>query len=60
MTVDARCFISRRNDPLKLEAAGLLLCHAVPFAIAGSAYLAALAVIHVLAPRLEPLRLSEP
>jgi MFS transporter, ACS family, hexuronate transporter len=34
--------------------------YAVPFAIAGSAYLAALAVIHVLAPRLDPVRLQEP
>ncbi|MBV9625573.1 MAG: MFS transporter [Acidobacteria bacterium] len=33
--------------------------YAVPFAIAGSAYLTALAVIQVLAPRLDPVRLQE-
>jgi ACS family hexuronate transporter-like MFS transporter len=33
--------------------------YAIPFAIAGSAYLAALLVIHVLLPRLEPMVLDE-
>jgi ACS family hexuronate transporter-like MFS transporter len=32
--------------------------YAIPFAIAGSAYLIALAVVHGLAPRLEPIRLD--
>jgi ACS family hexuronate transporter-like MFS transporter len=33
--------------------------YVVPFAIAGSAYLTGLAVIHILAPKLEPVDLSE-
>jgi ACS family hexuronate transporter-like MFS transporter len=32
--------------------------YAIPFAIAGSAYLAALAVIHLLVPRLTPAPLA--
>jgi ACS family hexuronate transporter-like MFS transporter len=33
--------------------------YVVPFAIAGSAYLVALLVIHLLAPKLEPVGLSQ-